>query len=93
MLNTDDWKEILKVYKRHPNPAVSLALQFVSFKQALERGRKGIPEVIEGLEVAIDSLYEHTEFHRVGRKLYWQKLEDTITSKQEKRLRKLGAKI
>jgi hypothetical protein len=40
----------------------------MAIKQCLQRGKKGIPDPIEGLDLAIEGLYPHTDFHKMGRK-------------------------
>jgi hypothetical protein len=78
-----DWKAILEVYAREPTLALALAYQFIGLKQALQRGPKGIPAAIAGLNQAIDSLYQHTDLHKMARRLYYRTIESTITFKQE----------
>lgn len=83
----------MKVYKGNPNSALALACQLIAIKQSLERGRKGIPEAIKGVELAIETLFPHTEFHRMGHKFYHRTLEGKIKPKQqEKQKRKLSGK-
>ena len=93
MLDPKDWETVLQVYKGHPVSALYLAQQLTAIRQSLERGRKGIPDAVKGLNLAIDSLYSHSDFHQISHKLYRQRLNGTIKSKQEQRLRKLGVKI
>ena len=78
-----DWKAILEVYAREPTLALALAYQFIGLKQSLQRGPKGIPAAIAGLNQAIDSLYQHTDLHKMARRLYYRTIESTITFKQE----------
>ena len=78
-----DWKAILEVYAREPTLALALAYQFIGLKQSLQRGPKGIPAALAGLNQAIDSLYQHTDFHKMARRLYYRTIESTITFKQE----------
>jgi len=92
MLNPKDWKIILEVYARNPSSALALAYQLTSIKQSLQRGRKGKADAIDGLDLAIEALYSHTSFHKMGHKMYRRTLEGTITTKQETRLRELGVK-
>jgi hypothetical protein len=68
MLDPKDWEILLEVYKGHPIVALGLAQQFIAIKQSLERGRKGIPDAIKAVELAIESLFPHTEFHKMGHK-------------------------
>ena len=83
MLDPEDWKIVFEVYKEHPMLALALAQQFTAIRQSLESGHKGIPEAIEALNLAIDGLFEHTDFNVMIRNLY----------RQEEKLRELGVKI
>jgi len=78
MLDPENWKIVLKV---------------TAIRQSLERGRKGIPDAITGLDLAIDGLFDHTDFNKVIRKLYRQRLDGILKTKQEEKLRKLGVRF
>jgi hypothetical protein len=66
MLEAENWKIAVKHYEGHAIPALLLAHQLMAIKQCLQRGKKGIPDAIEGLDLAIDSLYPHTDFQKVS---------------------------
>ena len=93
MLEPENWKIALNRYKGHPISALLLAHQLMAIKQCLQRGRKGIPDAIAGLDLAIDRLYPHTDFHKVTHRLYLRRLEGTIKPKDEEKLRQLGVKL
>jgi len=65
----------------------------MAIKQCLEGGRKGIPDAIAGLDLAIEGLYPHTDFYKVGHSLYLRRLRGTMKPNQEEKLRGLGVKI
>jgi hypothetical protein len=91
MQEAENWKIAIKVYAGHPVSALLLAYQLVAIKQSLERGRKS--EAIESLDMAIESLFSHTDFHRVGLKFFRRTIEGSLTPKQENKLRELGVKL
>ena len=93
MLDPEDWKIVLEVYAGHPILALGLAQQLTAIRQSLESGRKGIPDAIAGLNLAIDGLFDHTDFNKVSRKLYRQRLDGKLRPKQENKLRELGVKL
>lgn len=93
MLEAENWKIALKLYKGHPIPALLLAHQIMAIKQCLERGRKGIPDAIDGLDLAIDALVPHTDFYKLSHRFFLRRLEGNIKPKQEEKLRQLGLKI
>ena len=90
MLDAQTWKIVFNVYARHPTLAFTLAYQLIAIKQSLQHGHKGMQEAIDALDLAIESLYLHTQFHKMGHQLYRRALEGTITFKQEELVRKLG---
>lgn len=93
MLDPENWKIGLKVYAGHPIPALLLAHQLTAIRQSLERGRKGIPDALAALNLAIDGLFDHSDFNKVSRKLYRQRLDGTIKPNHEENLRELGVKL
>jgi len=93
MIEAKNWKIAVQHYKDHPIPALLLAHQLMAIRQSLQRGRKGIPEAIAGLDLAIESLYLHTNFHKIGKRLYHRTIEGTITPDQEEKLHELGDAI
>jgi hypothetical protein len=93
MLDAENWKIVFKVYEGQPISALTLAYQLIAIKQSLERGRKGIPDAIAGLDLAIEGLYPHTDFHKMGRKFYHRTIDGTLQPEQEEKLRQLGVKL
>lgn len=93
MLEAENWKIALKLYEGHPIAALTLAYQLIGLKQCLERGKRGIPDAVAGLDMAIESLYPHTDFYRMGRKFYHRTIEGLLKPDQEEKLRELGIKI
>jgi len=93
MLDTEQWKIVLKVCAGHPISALTLAYQLIAIKQSLQRGQKGIPDAIAALDLGIDSLFQHTDFYKMGHKLYLRTIEGTLKPQQEEKLRQLGVKV
>lgn len=93
MLDAEQWKIVLNVYTGHPIPALTLAYQLIALKQSLQRGPKGIPDAIAGLDLAIDSLFLHTDFYKMGHKFYLRTIEGRLKPQQEEKLRQLGVKV
>jgi hypothetical protein len=93
MLDPEQWEIVLKVYAEHPVPALTLAYQLIEIKQSLQRGPRGIPDAIAGLDLALEGLYPHTDFFQIAHKFYLQTIEGTLKPKQEEKLRELGARL
>ena len=70
MLDPEQWKIVLEVYAGHPISALTLAYQLIAVKQSLQARTKGIPDAIAGLDLAIEALYPHTDFHKMGRTVF-----------------------
>lgn len=92
-LEAENWKIALGRYDGHLMPALLLAHQLMAIKQCLQRGRKGLPDAIAGLDLAIEELYPHTDFHKISYKLYVRRLEGIIKPDQEEKLRELGVRL
>ena len=93
MLEGENWEIALALYKGRPIPALLLAHQLMAIKQCLQRGKRGLPDAIAGLDLAIDNLFPHTDFYKITHKLYMRRLEGTVTHRQEEQLRQLGVKL
>jgi len=93
MQDTDNWQFLLIVYAEHPQTALHLAQQFAVLKDFLQQGRKGRRSAAAELEQAIEVLFEHSNFGKVSRELFRQKLAGTLQPKQEKQLRDLGVEF
>jgi hypothetical protein len=45
------------------------------------------------LDLAIEALYPHTDFHKLGRQFYHRTIEGTLKPEQEEKLRQLDVKL
>ena len=78
---------------RAPVSALTLAYQLIAIKQSLQRGPKGTPDAIAGLDLAIDSLFPHMDFYKMAHKFYIRTIEGRLKPQQEEKLRQLGLKV
>jgi hypothetical protein len=93
MLDPEQWEMVLQVYAGHPVAALTLAYQLHAIKQSLQEGKKGVPDAIAGLNLAIEGLFPHTDFHKMGHKFYHRTIEGALKPQQEEKLRQLGVKL
>lgn len=93
MTEAEDWNIAVEVYAGDPSSALLLAYQLIAIKQAIKRGRKGISDAIESLDLALDSLYPHTDFYRVSHQFYHHTIEGILSPTNEAKLRELGIKF
>lgn len=91
MIEAENWKIVVKHYKGHPIPALLMAHQLMDKAVSPARMRRhsgGCRRTGSG-----ESLYLHTNFHKIGKRLYYCTIEGTITPDQEEKLRELGEAI
>ena len=93
MLDPEQWELVLQVYAGHRVPALTLAYQLIEIKRSLKRGQKGIQDAIAGLDLAVEALYPHTDFHKMARTLFKLTIEGRLKPEQEEKLRNLGVKL
>jgi hypothetical protein len=93
ILDPEQWKIVLEVYAGHPVTALTLAYQLIEIRRSLKRGQKGISDAIASLDLAVEALYPHTDFHKMGRTFFQRTIEGNLKPDQEETLRKLGVKI
>jgi len=93
MLDPEQWEIVLNVYAGHPVAALTLAYQLIAIKQSLQDGKKGVSDAIAGLDLAIEGLFPHTDFHKMGHEFYHRTIEGNLKPAQEDTFRKLGVKI
>ncbi|HJP93494.1 MAG TPA: hypothetical protein VJ875_16160 [Pyrinomonadaceae bacterium] len=93
MLEPKDWTAIFEVFAKEPTLALGLAFQLTALKQSVQNGPEGILDALTGLDQAIEHLYPHTDFDRMGRCLYHLTIESTISGKQEDLITALKASL
>lgn len=93
LLDSEQWELVLQVYAGHPVPALTLAYQLIEIKQSLKRGQKGIADASAGLDLAVEALYPHTDFHNMARTFFQRTIEGKLKPEQEEKLRQLGVKL
>ena len=91
--DAEDWQNAFEVYAGHPNLAFSLALLLMAVQSHLQGERRNTLEARETLDLAVDTLYEHTDFRRVSHELFRAAVEGRISTEQEELLRELGVTI
>ena len=90
-LDREDWQIALKPYEGNPKAALTLGIHLVELKQRIKD--LNMHDALEAIDVAIDCLYNHSDFHTVGRGLFENAIEGKLTADKESLLRQLGVKI
>lgn len=87
-LDPEDWQLAFQPYEDQPEAALSLAFLFTELRQLISA--LNMHEVLDEIDVAIDCLYEHSDFRHVSREMFEKVIEGKITSHKEALLRQLG---
>lgn len=90
-LDPEDWKLALEPYEGKPEAALSLAFLLTELKQSI--GDLNMHAALDEIDVAIDCLYDHSDFRNVSRELFETVIEGEIKSDKEALLRQLGIKF
>ena len=92
-LDTESWEIALEPYKVHPGAALTLGFNLMILRRYLAVAPLKIREANEGLDVAMEVLFPHTEFHEVSYDLFVRLAEGKLTFEEEQILNALGVKF
>ena len=87
-IDPEDWKAALEPYEGKPDAALSLAFLLTQLKQFI--GALNMHDALDAIDVAIDCLYDHSDFRNVSRELFETVIEGEIKTDKEALLRQLG---
>src|SRR5690349_21850511 len=90
-LDPEDWQIALAPYEGKPQAALTLGIHLVELKRRISD--LNMHDAIDALNVAIDCLFNHSDFHGVGRGLFESAIEGNLTADKESLLRQLGVEI
>jgi hypothetical protein len=90
-LDSEDWRIALQPYEGEPQAALALGINLVELKRRISD--LDMHDALEAIDVAIDCLYSHSDFHSVGRGLFVSAIEGNLTTDKESLLRQLGVEI
>jgi hypothetical protein len=87
-IDPEDWQLALQSYEEDPENALSLAFLLTEVSQLIRA--LNMRAALAEIDVAIDCLYEHSDFRNVSRELFEKVIEGKITTSKEALLRQLG---
>ena len=90
-LDEEDWQIALAPYAGKPQAALTLGIHLVELKRRVSD--LNMHDALDAIDVAIDCLYSHSDFHSVGRGLFESAIEGKLTADKESLLRQLGVVI
>jgi len=81
-LDPEDWQLAFEPYEEEPEAALSLAFLLTELKQLISG--LNIHEALDEIDVAIDCLYEHSDFRSISREMFEKVIEGKITSHKKR---------
>lgn len=89
-LDCEDWQIAFEPYLNHPYFALALAQRLTVLQRHLQSDAE---QATAELNLAIDALYEHSEFRSVGLELFRVTAQGRLSVAQEKLIRELGIRV
>jgi hypothetical protein len=87
-LDEEDWQIAFEAYAENPHAALTLSFHLTELKRQIDSLR--MKDALAAIDVAIDCLYEHSDFRRVSRELFLMAIQGKLTTENENLLRELG---
>ncbi len=88
-LDCEDWSIVFQVYRDHPQLAIDLAQHLQILKQYLQSEPNNVRQAVAAIDRAVNALYEHTQFQKLGRDLFRRMVEGQLSVQEEKMIREL----
>jgi hypothetical protein len=90
--DTEDWQIVLEPYFAHPETALRLARRFAQIREYLKDKPNVLP-VVDTLDLAIEVLFEHTQFYTGAYDLYQTMIEGRADKAHETLAENLGVRF
>ncbi|HXC72970.1 MAG TPA: hypothetical protein VN644_23465 [Pyrinomonadaceae bacterium] len=87
----EDWQIAFEPFEGHPYAALQLGFHLTELKRLIE-GAKRL-EALSAIDLAIDSLFEHSDFRNVSRELFLTAIQGRLSPDIEDLIRQLGIRI
>jgi hypothetical protein len=92
-LDCGDWSIVFQAYRDHSHLAIDLAQHLTTLKHYVQSEPNGVSATVAVIDRAVNALYEHTPFEKLGRDLFRRMVEGQLTVQEEKIIRDLGADL
>src|SRR5215218_3347201 len=86
-----DWQIAFEPYEGNPEAALTLGFRLTELKQLIRD--LDMHEALQEIEVALDCLYEHSDFRSISREMFGTAIAGKLTTDKETLLRQLGLRI
>jgi hypothetical protein len=80
-LDEEDWQIAFEPYAGHPLAALTLSFHLTKLKRDIDGSRTR--DAIAAIDLAIDCLYEHSEFRSVSRELFLTAIQGKLTTEKK----------
>jgi hypothetical protein len=90
-LDPVDWQIAFEPYAGNAEAALTLGFRLTELKQRIRD--LDMHEALQEIELAIDCLYEHSDFSSISRELFKTAIAGRLTTDKETLLRQLGMRI
>ncbi len=87
----EDWQIAFAPYEGNPEAALTLGFRLSELKQLIRD--LDMHEALQEIEVAIDCLYEHSDFRSISREMFGTAIAGKLPTDKETLLRQLGLRI
>lgn len=92
-LDYEGWEIAFEAYEHYPLEALMLGTRVMMIKAFLLAEPPKIAEVIEGLDKAMEVLFNRSEFHRVAYEMFRKVAGGKLSFEEEEILKSLGLKF
>ena len=90
-IDAEDWQIAFEPYEGNPQAVLTLGYLLTELKRYIID--LDMHEALGEINVAIDCLYEHSDFRSISREMFGTAIEGKLTTDKESILRQLGLKI
>jgi hypothetical protein len=87
----EDWQIAFEPYEGNPQAALTLGFCLTELKQTIRD--LDMHEALQAIKVAIDCLYEHSDFRSISREMFGTAIGGKLNTDKETLLRQLGVRI
>ena len=91
--DSEDWQIVLEPYFAHPEVALGLARQFAAIRHCLKAEPPAVLQALDSLDLAVEALFEHTQFQSGAYELYQTVIEGRADRAHETLAESLGVKL
>jgi hypothetical protein len=92
-LDYEGWEIAFEPYGNDPGAALMLGFNIMMLKAYVLVEPPKIAEVIEGLDKAMEVLFQHSQFHKVAYEMFRKVAGGELSLEEEQMLKSLGLKF